>query len=100
LTANANLIAQGEAIATSTAAGTSSGWALQRFGHFTGRSSATAPVSADIQYANNLDGIESIRSDCRIDGADPLIAALTGKMEMRFADQMCTVTLVTDIAAY
>ncbi|GGB63735.1 hypothetical protein GCM10011316_39460 [Roseibium aquae] len=44
-------------------------------------------VSADITYANNLDRIETIRSDGRIDGADPSIAALTGRIEVRFADQ-------------
>lgn len=38
-----------------------------------------------------LDRIETIRSDGRIDGADPSIAALTGRIEVRFADQ----TLVT-----
>ncbi|WP_405048280.1 phage tail tube protein [[Roseibacterium] beibuensis] len=48
-------------------------------------------VSADITYANNLDRIETIRSDGRIDGADPSIAGLTGRIEVRFADQ----TLVT-----
>ena len=48
-------------------------------------------VSAEITYANNLDRIETIRSDGRIDGADPSIAALTGRIEVRFADQ----TLVT-----
>src|SRR5690606_2959702 len=31
--------------------------------------------------------IETIRSDGRIDGADPSIAALTGRIEGRFADQ-------------
>ena len=35
--------------------------------------------------------VETIRSDGRIDGADPSIAALTGRIEVRFADQ----TLVT-----
>ena len=44
-------------------------------------------VSAEITYANNLDRIETIRSDGRIDGADPSIAALTGRVEVRFADQ-------------
>ena len=43
-------------------------------------------VSAEISYANNLDRIETIRSDGRIDGADPSIAALTGRVEVRFAD--------------
>ncbi|MFV0410977.1 MAG: phage tail tube protein, partial [Paracoccus sp. (in: a-proteobacteria)] len=44
-----------------------------------------------INYANNLDRIETIRADGRIDGADPSIAALTGSIEVRFADS----TLVT-----
>jgi tail tube protein len=92
LTATAKLIAQGEAIATSSTAGTPTGWNLQRFGHFNGsiKRNGTALgniVSADIQYTNNLDRIETIRSDGRIDGADPSIAALTGKMDVRFADQ-------------
>ncbi len=45
-------------------------------------------VSAEITYANNLDRIETIRADGRIDGADPSIAALTGRIEVRFADQV------------
>ncbi len=93
LTATAKLIAQGETIAISTDAGTPTGWNLQRFGHFNGSikrdgTSLGNIVSADIQYANNLDRIETIRSDGRIDGADPSIAALTGKMDVRFADQV------------
>jgi hypothetical protein len=32
--------------------------------------------------------VETIRSDGRIDGADPAIAALTGRIEVRFADQL------------
>ncbi len=93
LTATAKLIAQGETTATSTIAGTPTGWNLQRFGHFNGsiKRNGTALgniVSADIQYANNLDRIETIRSDGRIDGADPSIAALTGKMDVRFTDQV------------
>jgi len=92
LTATVKLIAQGETVAASTAAGTPTGWTLQRFGHFNGsiKRNGTALgniVSADIQYANNLDRIETIRADGRIDGADPSIAALTGKMDVRFADQ-------------
>ena len=91
LTATAKLIAQGEAIATSSAAGTPTGWNLQRFGHFNGAIKRNGTplgniVSADITYANNLDRVETIRSDGRIDGADPSIAALTGKIDVRFAD--------------
>jgi hypothetical protein len=43
-------------------------------------------VSTEITYANNLDRIETIRADGMIDGADPSIAALTGRTEVRFAD--------------
>jgi hypothetical protein len=91
LTATAKLVAQGEAVATTTAAGTPAELALRRFGHFNGSitrngSALGNVVSAEITYANNLDRIETIRSDGRIDGADPSIAALTGRVEVRFAD--------------
>ena len=67
--------------------------ALKRFGHFNGSISRNGPplgnvVSAEITHANNLDCIETIRSDGRINGADPSIAALTGRVEVRFADQV------------
>ncbi len=93
LTATVRLVAQGETVATATSAGTPADIALQRFGHFNGAitrngSALGNVVSADITYANNLDRIETIRSDGRIDGADPSIAALTGSIEVRFADQM------------
>jgi hypothetical protein len=92
LTATVGLIAQGEAVAATTAAGTPSDWSLKRFGHFAGSISRDGSplgnvVSAEITYANNLDRIETIRADGRIDGADPSIAALTGRIEVRFADQ-------------
>lgn len=91
LTASARLIAQGESVATATAAGTPTGITLQRFGHFNGvvKRNGTAlgnVVSAEITYANNLDRIETIRADGKIDGADPGLATLTGRMEVRFAD--------------
>ena len=78
-------------MAAATAAGTPTDFALKRFGHFNGsitRNGAALGnvVSAEINYANNLDRIETIRNDGRIDGADPSIAALTGRIEVRFAD--------------
>jgi hypothetical protein len=96
LTATARLVAQGETIATTTGAGTPAELGLKRFGHFNGAISRNGSalgnvVSAEITYANNLDRIETIRSDGKIDGADPSIAALTGRIEVRFADS----TLVT-----
>jgi hypothetical protein len=48
-------------------------------------------VSAEITYSNNLDRIETIRGDGRIDGADPAMAALSGRIEVRFSDT----TLIT-----
>ena len=81
---------------TTTSAGTPAALELKRFGHFNGaitRNGAALGnvVSAQISYANNLDRIETIRADGKIDGADPSIAALTGNVVVRFADQ----TLVT-----
>ena len=91
LTATAKLVAQGETVGTSTSAGTPTDLALQRFGHFNGAISRNGAalgnlVSAEITYANNLDRIETIRADGKIEGADPSIAALTGRIEVRFAD--------------
>ncbi len=91
LTATARLVAQGETIGTVSNAGTPAPIDLKRFGHFNGaitRNGAALGnvVSAQITYANNLDRIETIRADGRIDGADPSIAALTGLIEVRFSD--------------
>jgi Phage tail tube protein len=91
LTATARMVAQGETIAAATAAGTPTALGLQRFGHFNGTvkrngSALGNVVSAEITYSNNLDRIETIRGDGRIDGADPAMAALSGRIEVRFAD--------------
>jgi hypothetical protein len=43
---------------------------------------------------NNLEKIETIRDDGLIEGADPTIAALTGRIDVRFAD-----TTLIDLAA-
>ena len=91
LTATARLVAQGETVGTTTSAGTPAALELKRFGHFNGSITRNGTalgnvVSAEITYANNLDRIETIRSDGRIEGADPGMAALTGRVEVRFAD--------------
>jgi len=96
LTATASIVAQGETVATTSAAGSLADLTLTRFGHFNGSITRNGQaignvVTADINYANNLDRIETIRSDGKIDGADPSVAALTGNVVVRFADQ----TLVT-----
>lgn len=96
LTANAQLVAQGETVDTISNAGTPATPELIRFGNFNGAikrngTSLGNVISAQISYANNLDRIDTIRNDGMIDGADPSIAALTGSIEVRFADT----TLVT-----
>ena len=92
LQATVQIVAQGEARATMTAAGTPADLAqLKRFGHFNGAitrnaSALAAIVSSDFTYSNNLDRVETIRADGKIDGADPTIAAMTGSLVARFAD--------------
>ncbi|MFN4125766.1 phage tail tube protein [Pannonibacter indicus] len=93
LTATARLVAQGETVATTSSTGTPAALDLLRFGHFNGTVTRNGTalgnlVTAEVTYANNLDRIETIRADGRIDGADPGMAALTGQMEVRFADQV------------
>ena len=56
-------MAQGETVATTTAAGTPAQPELKRFGHFNGSITRNGTalgnvVSAEITYANNLDRIE------------------------------------------
>jgi hypothetical protein len=96
LTATVRLVAQGETVAAASAAGTPTSLALQRFGHFNGSIKRNGSplgnvISAEVIYSNGLDRIETIRADGKIDGADPGMASLTGRMEVRFADT----TLVT-----
>ena len=91
LTANVDLIAQGETLATTSGAGTPAPVALKRFGHFNGSLTRNGAdigniVGAELSYANNLDRVETIRADGKIEGADPSIAAMTGKIDVRFAD--------------
>jgi len=92
LTATARVIAQGETAAAASTAGTLADLTLTRFGHFNGSIKRNGQpignvVTADITYANNLDRVETIRADGKIEGADPSIAALTGNIAVRFADQ-------------
>lgn len=86
-----DIVAQGEAIAGSSGAGTPTAYALTRFGNFNGSITRDGGAlgnieSAEFVYSNNLDRVETIRSDGKIDGADPTIASLTGKIVARFAD--------------
>lgn len=91
VTATIECIAQGETTSTTSAAGTLTELALTRFGSFNGeieREGAALGnvVSGTVTYTNNLDRVETIRNDGKIEGADPSIAALSGEVVVRFAD--------------
>lgn len=86
-----DLIAQSEATDTESNAGTPTAYALNRFGQFNGsilRDGVALGniLSAQWTYANNLDPIETIRADGKIDGLDPGMAMLRGQIVSRFAD--------------
>ncbi len=86
-----NVIAQSEARNNSSQGGVPSTLPFKRFGQFQGQvkldgAPLTNLTGANLTYTNNLERIETIRSDGKIDGADPTIAALTGAIEVRFAD--------------
>jgi len=89
-----NLVGQGQVRAGSTAAGTPAVYSpLLRFGPFTGfierdGSPLANIVSAEVNYSNGLDRVETIRADGLIDGVDPGMATCTGTIETRWADNV------------
>lgn len=93
LQAKAKMMGQGKTPAVTTGAGAPTAFTYTRFGHFNGaitRNGAAlgSVVSADFMYNNNLDPVEVIRADGKIDGLDPGIAALTGNFVVRLADNV------------
>ncbi len=93
-------IAQGETrFGTTQGGGTPTSLSFNRISQFQGSiKRAGSPVGnltgGSVTYSNNLEKIETIRDDGLIEGADPTIAALTGKVDVRFAD-----TTLIDLAA-
>ena len=91
LSATVNVIAQGEATATATAAGTPTVLDVERFSQFQGSITRNGTVlgnivSAELMYSNNLEKIEVIRSDGRIADTDPGIVKCSGNLNARFQD--------------
>ncbi|MDD3371504.1 MAG: phage tail tube protein, partial [Alphaproteobacteria bacterium] len=89
--ATINCIAQGESRASASAGGTPTELTMTRFNQFQGAVKKDGVqlgnvTGAQLTYTNNLEKIETIRDDGKIDGADPTVAALTGSIEVRFAD--------------
>jgi len=84
-------IAQGETRFSSSQGGTPATLPFSRISQFQGSiTRGASPVgnltSGSLTYSNNLEKIETIRSDGLIEGADPTVAALTGRIDVRFAD--------------
>ena len=89
--ATINAIAQGETRFGTTQGGTPTSLTFSRISQFHGSiKRAGSPVGnltgGAVTYSNNLEKIETIRDDGLIEGADPTIAALTGQIDVRFAD--------------
>jgi hypothetical protein len=89
--ATISAIAQGETRFGTTQGGTPTSLTFSRISQFQGSiKRAGDPVgnltAGAVTYSNNLEKIETIRDDGLIEGADPTIAALTGRTDVRFAD--------------
>lgn len=89
--ATLGLIAQGEVKQLVTVDATPQALGITRFNQFQGSIKKNGQalgnvVAAQLTYSNNLARIETIRSDGKIEGADPTVASLTGNLEVRFAD--------------
>jgi len=89
--ATINCIAQSETRNPTSHGGTPTQALLTRFNQFQGAikkdgAQLANVTGAQLTYTNNLERIETIRSDGKIDGCDPTIAALTGSIDVRFAD--------------
>lgn len=91
--ATVGVVAQAsDAAAGSSSAGTPGSYDLSRFMQrqaaveIDGSAQANL-VSADITYANNLDQVDTVTGDAFIGGLDPMRAALSGTLRMRFASE-------------
>ena len=98
--ATVNLIGQGETRQTKTKDTTPHEASYTRFSQFQGsikvvrhevtRHEGASPLgnvtSASLTYSNNLEKIETIRDDGKIEGVDPGVASLTGNLAIRYAD--------------
>ena len=85
------LIGQGEGRFAASQAGTPTARPFTRFNQFQGSVKRNGTplgnvTAARLTYTNNLEPIEVIRDDGRIDGVDPTVAALNGTIDVRFAD--------------
>lgn len=95
LNATIGYIAQGEndPAATSSAGTLAAGADVMRFSQFSGLVSREGTplgsvVAASFTYSNNLDPVEVIRGDGRIEDADPAMVGMSGEIRVRFRDRV------------
>lgn len=92
LNATMSLIAQGETTPAGTsAAGTPTSLLAQRFAQGSGQISLNGAalgsiVAGDFTLSNNLETVETIRPDGRIEDADPAMFSATGSIVAKFKD--------------
>jgi hypothetical protein len=89
--ATINLIGQGETAQTITKDNAPDELVYTRISQFQGSVKKGGVLlgnvtSASVTYNNNLERVETIRSDGKLDGVDPGVAALTGSLAVRYAD--------------
>lgn len=89
--ATISLMAQGETSATTTIAASPAVNTYTRFSQFQGfiRSNGQAlanVTSASLTYSNNLEKIETIRSDGKVEAIDLGVASLSGSIAVRYGD--------------
>jgi hypothetical protein len=93
--ATISAIAQGETRFSTAQGGTPTSLTFSRVSQFQGSIKRAGNLTGgSVTYSNNLEKIETIRDDGLIEGADPTIAALIGRIDVRFAD-----TTLIDLAA-
>ena len=88
-----NVIAQGRASAGSTIDGSATAYTLDRFSQGRGairmNGAQVGNVTAgSFEFSNNLEAVETIRSDGLIDGVDEGEATATGSLTVRFANDV------------
>lgn len=91
------MIGQGETRSASSGAGTPTQAAFTAFNAFQGSikrngSALASVVGATLSFSNNLEAVRTIRSDGKIEGADPGLTNVSGTVRVRYADT----TLMTD----
>lgn len=90
LNATIGLIARGEDRKPASRAGTPTSVGITRFAQRTGDIkldgvALAGVIDAEVSHSNNLEPIESVRSDGKIEDADPGMSVITARVRVRYA---------------